>query len=146
MFPRSSKDSRTEALKDIELFSGSDKKTLAKITSITTEVECEPGRMLCQQGKAGDECFIIVEGSASVTIDGEEAGAVGPGAIVGELALLDPGPRTATVTSQTPMRLLVFSRSEFTTLLFSAPDVVRRMLKVEAHRVRQADEEAASAL
>jgi CRP-like cAMP-binding protein len=144
MFPKGKKDSRAEVLKDIDLFSGSDTKTLAKITSITTEVECEPGRELCRQGTAGDQCFIIVEGWASLIIDGEEVGGVGPGSIVGELALLDPGPRTATVTAQTPMRLLVFSRSEFTTMLFSAPDVVRRMLKVEARRVRQADQEPAT--
>ena len=134
------KDSRVTVLENIDLFSGSNTKTLERIASITTEVECEQGRVLCKEGVGGDECFMIVDGSASVTIGGNEIGTVGPGSIVGELALLDPGPRTATVTAATPMRLLVFSRSEFTTLIYSAPDVVRRMLTVEAHRVRLADQ------
>ena len=82
--------------------------------------------MLCQEGKSGNECFVVIEGEAAVTIGGDEVTTIGPGGFFGEMALLDGGPRVATVTATTDMRLLSLSRGEFTTLLADVPSVSRQ--------------------
>jgi CRP/FNR family cyclic AMP-dependent transcriptional regulator len=136
---QSSSAARAVALSHISLFEACNKKELAKIASITKDAEYQPGAVLCKEGVVGDECFIVLDGKAAVTIDGAEVAVLGDGAIIGELGLLDPGPRTATVTAQTPMHVLVLGRTEFTTLLYSTPDVVRRILVSVARRLRQAE-------
>ena len=136
---KTTKDARIAALSSIKLFEACSKKELEKIASITTEADYEPGAILCTEGVVGDECFIVLDGKAAVTIDGAEIAVLGEGSIVGELGLLDPGPRTATVTAQTPMHALVLGRTEFTTMLYSTPDVVRRILVSVARRLREAE-------
>ena len=64
---------------------------------------------------------------------------IGPGGFFGEMALLDGGPRVATVTAKTDMRLLSLSRGEFTTLLADVPSVSRKMLEAVGARLRLAD-------
>ena len=79
----------------------------------------------------------MVEGTASALSRGQEIGQVGPGSFFGELALLDGGPRTATVRALTPMLTLVLDRSAFDELLERAiPSVGRRMLVTLAERIR----------
>jgi mannose-6-phosphate isomerase-like protein (cupin superfamily) len=67
----------------------------------------EPGDTLVQQGEHGDELFLLVDGVLAVVVDGDEVGEIGPGAIVGELASLEDGRRTATLTARTPCRVAV---------------------------------------
>ena len=133
-------DPRIAALSNIGLFEACTRKELAKIASLTTEVERSAGTVLCKEGTGADECAIVLEGAVSVTVGGKQVAVLGEGSILGELALIDPGPRTATVTAQTPLRMLVLSRRDFTTLIYSAPDVVRRILVTVARRLRQAEQ------
>jgi CRP/FNR family transcriptional regulator, cyclic AMP receptor protein len=86
--------------------------------------------------KRGQEFFVIISGSASVDRGGVHLADVGPGDFQGEIALLDGGPRTATVTATTPMKLLVATHREFSSLLDTTPLIARRMLPALAHRVR----------
>jgi CRP-like cAMP-binding protein len=132
-------DPRINILSEMSLFAACRDKELAKVVSITTEIRRGAGEVLCTEGDRADECFILVEGTAVVTIAGKLVAELGPGSIIGELSLLDPGPRTATVAALTPIWMLVLSRREFTTLLYSAPDVVRRILSSMAHRLREAE-------
>jgi len=67
----------------------------------------EPGDTLVQQGEHGDDLFLLVDGVLAVIVDGDEVGEIGPGAIVGELASLEGGKRTATLTARTPCRVAV---------------------------------------
>ena len=93
--------------------------------------------MLATEGTPGEDFVIVVEGTASATSRGEEVGQIGPGSFFGELALLDGGPRTATVRALTPMLVLVLDRSAFDELVDRAiPSVARRMLATLAGRVR----------
>ncbi|HKX74119.1 MAG TPA: cyclic nucleotide-binding domain-containing protein [Acidimicrobiia bacterium] len=66
-----------------------------------------PGESIVQQGARGSELFLILDGIAEVSIDGEVVALAGPGAILGERAALEGGIRTATVTAQTPVRVAV---------------------------------------
>jgi hypothetical protein len=67
----------------------------------------EPGETLVEQGAPGDELYLILDGVLAVEIDGEEVAEIGPGAIVGERALLEGGSRTATLNARTRCRVAV---------------------------------------
>jgi CRP-like cAMP-binding protein len=130
-------DERIQLLKQVWLFERCTHKELVALARLATPVTVEQGRVLAKEGAPGREFMVVVEGSASATSDGEEVGKVGPGSFFGELALLDGGPRTATVRAETPMLVLVLDRSEFNSLVDrSIPSVARRMLVTLAERLR----------
>ena len=87
----------------------------------------------------GVEFFVIVEGVATATRNGMQLAVLRPGNFFGELALLDGGPRTATVVADTDMHLLVFSRRDFSRLHSLAPTVAYKMLAELGARLRRAD-------
>lgn len=121
-------DDYYDLLSGVELFADLDRRSIRLIGSITTSIDRPAGTVLIEEGRPGLEAFVVVDGEASVTVDGHEVGVVGPGQIVGEGALLDNRPRTATVTALTPLRVLVLSRAEFNTLVDRVPAVTDRIL------------------
>jgi CRP-like cAMP-binding protein len=96
-----------------------------------------------EQGQPGREAFVIVDGRATVKVGDIEVATVGPGDHVGELALLDGGPRTATVTAATDMTVLVISQRAFFALLDDVPGLARKILGSLASMVRELDEQLA---
>ena len=133
-----SKDSRLGLLAAVGLFSGCTKKELQKIAPLTDIVVAKPGEVLAREGKPGEELFVIASGSARVTLRGDQIATLYPGDAFGEMALLSRGPRSATVTAQTPMTLYVLGPREFATLLDDVPQVGRKILKAMASRLRRA--------
>jgi CRP/FNR family transcriptional regulator, cyclic AMP receptor protein len=122
-------------LHEIDLFAQCTDKELEVIDALMTEVSLPAGRVLMREGDVGLECFVIEAGEAVVTRGGEELARRGPGTIVGELALIDHGPRTATVTAATPVTAYVLNRGEFASLLADAPDVAEKVTReLEARR------------
>ena len=103
------------------------------------QVELAEGRVLCEQGSIGREAFIILEGSAEVKRNGRKVATFGPGDCFGELALLDHGPRTATVTASTPLKVLVIGAREFAGILDEVPPIAHKLLKALASRIRELD-------
>jgi CRP/FNR family cyclic AMP-dependent transcriptional regulator len=85
---------------------------------------------------------VILEGSVAVTRDGKALATLGPGDYLGEIALLDDGPRTATATAETGARLLVLAHREFHSLIDEYPDVRSAVLQSLAERVRRLDAKA----
>jgi CRP/FNR family cyclic AMP-dependent transcriptional regulator len=134
------KDQRINLLKGVDLLSGCTKNELRQIASLTTELEAAPGQVLAEQGKPGQEFFILVEGRAKASRNGVVLATLAPTDFFGELALLDGGDRTATVVAETDLRLLVLSRGEFKHLCLSYPSVAHRMLAELGARLRRADE------
>jgi voltage-gated potassium channel len=137
--------SYTELLGQVELFRGCTKRELSAIASTTTAVDQPAGAVMCRQGSIGTQAFVIVDGKAVVSIDGVDVAEVGPGSFFGEMALLDGGPRVATVTAATPMHLLVLSRPDFNRLILDVPKVARRMLEAVGIRLRQVEQSTSSA-
>lgn len=133
------RDARIDQLSQVDLFRGCPKRELAVIAGLTTPAEVRDGTVLCRQGEAGHEAFVIVEGEASVTIHDAEVARLGPGTFCGEMALLEHGYRSATVTAAGPMTVLVLSASEFELLVRDAPTVTRRMLVALSKRLRTAE-------
>ena len=87
----------------------------------------------------GREAFVIRTGSATVRRNGKKVTTLGPGAVVGELSLLDRGPRTATVTADTECELLVIDQRHFAGVLQDVPTLASKMLAVLAGRIRDFD-------
>lgn len=127
-----------EHLRAVPLFAGCTDHELREIAGLTTEVDLPAGKELCRQGGPGREAFVILDGEARVEADGIELARLGPGAVCGELALLDGGTRTATVTTLTPLRVLAMSISEFAELT-RRPGVSQRVLATLAGRLRVTD-------
>jgi CRP/FNR family cyclic AMP-dependent transcriptional regulator len=134
------RNQRVQLLRDIDLFRGCSAVELGRISSLTTEHRCEAGAVLTKQGEPGLEAFIIVEGEASANRNDRMIAHLGPGALVGELALLDGDRRTATVVADTDLRLLVLSQREFSSLLGAAPSVGRKIIGQLGKRLRKATE------
>jgi CRP-like cAMP-binding protein len=132
-------DPKLERISQVQLFSGCSKRELARIAALCEEVEVPAGKVLMRQGDPGNECLVIVEGTAKATIRGRESRMMGPGECFGEMALLDRAPRTATVTAEGDMRLLVLGSREFSTLIGEMPSVARKVLAAVASRVRSAE-------
>ena len=129
---------RLSLLREIPLFAASSDRELATIDSLVSDIEVEPSEILTSEGGHGAETFIVIEGKASVSIAGEHVADIGPGDFVGEMAMIDLRPRTATVRAETKMRLLVVGPADFMNLI-QQPSVAVRMLKRVVERLRAAE-------
>jgi CRP-like cAMP-binding protein len=128
---------RVDHLQQASLFANCTKDELRTIASLTSMKEVTPGAVLAEQGTTGREFFVVTDGSATASRNGEWLADLGPGSFFGELALLDGGPRTATVVADTEMTVLVLSRHEFTSLEYSAPSVAHKVLVELGARLRR---------
>lgn len=136
------KDLRLEHLGSTWLFSTCTKKELGLIGRASDEVTVDAGRLLCEEGKPGFEFFLILEGRASVSRSGRKIATLRPNQYFGELSLLDRKPRSATVTSETPMRLLVLDQRQFDGIMDQVPGLAHKLLTAMAARLREADSKA----
>lgn len=128
-----------ELLSEVALFSACNKSQLRRIASLVDRIDVPEGKVLTRQGSPGQQCFVIAEGQAKATMRGRGSASLGPGSFFGEMSLLDHGPRSATVTAETDMHLLVLGSREFYSLLVDAPTVTRQIMRVLAERLREAE-------
>jgi len=128
-----------ENLAEIPLFSALNKRDLQRIAKASNEVTIEAGRVMVDQGDMGREAFVIIDGTATVSRNGRKVGTVGPGAAVGEMSLLDHGPRTARVVADTEVTALVLSAREFGGVIEEVPGLAHKLLGQLASRVRELD-------
>jgi CRP/FNR family cyclic AMP-dependent transcriptional regulator len=140
-----SQDTKVEALRRAPLFEGLSRKELANLARVSEDLEVEPGKVLCAEGKTGHEFFVIVDGKVKVTRKKRSLGTRGSGDFFGEIALLEDIPRTATVTAETPVRLFVLTRKDFRHLLDENPRVERKVLHVLARRLAETSKDPALA-
>jgi CRP-like cAMP-binding protein len=110
---------------------------LARVGELADDVEAETGALLVDQGRVGQECYLILDGQAGVFANGEHIATVGPGMMVGEMALVEHRPRNASVVAETPMRLLAFDTRHFRQLLEEMPKARDRVMETLAARLHQ---------
>ena len=137
------KKPRTATLRrigDVEPFTSCTDDELAIVASNTWDHSAPAGAVLTQEGRLGREWIVIVRGTAVVRVGSDEVARLGPGDVIGEVALLDQGVRTATVVAETPVEALVASAPEFDRILARVPSVSRAMLVGLARRLRAADD------
>ena len=128
-------DARVDRLRSVPLFSGCSDKELAFIASRADQVDLPAGKVLTEKGKSGGDFFIILEGKAEVdTVPAKRS--LGPGDFFGEIALIDNGPRTATVKATTPMRCLVLGHSQFRDVLHQNGEIAVKILRAVTERLR----------
>ena len=133
------RDSKLDLLGNISLLAGCTKGELRRIASLADEIDVPKGKVLTRQGEPGRECFVIVNGTATASMRGRRSSPMGPGSFFGEISLLDGGPRSATVTAETDMRLLVLTSQGFSSLVRETPTVASRVMRALAGRLRDAE-------
>ena len=126
-------------LQRVHLFEACSSRQLRAIARIAEVQEVPAEAVLARSGEPGDRFFVIVDGSARVEVSPQNQGRMGPGSFFGEISLLDGEPRSATVTADTAMRLLVIPRRDFVTLLREVPSLTERMLITLCQRLRNAE-------
>jgi CRP-like cAMP-binding protein len=123
-------------LAKVAFFEGFSDEELSRVLQLAEEVAAEQGAVLIDQGRVGQECFVILEGEAGVYVSGEHVATNGPGSMIGEMALVEHRPRNATVVAETEMRLLAFDTKAFKTLLEEMPKAHDRVMEILAARLR----------
>lgn len=120
-FRKSDVGATIDDLSHLALFAKLDNADLHRVAELGEPVEAEAGAHLIEQGDVGTECFLVLEGEAGVFSGDDHVATIGPGSIVGEMALIGHRPRNASVVAQTPMRLLAFDIAAFNRLLDDMP-------------------------
>src|SRR5687767_9829038 len=134
-----SKKAYVEHLRNIPLFQSFSQKDLEKVAKAGDEVSMKAGSLIVDQGQMGREAFVILDGTVTVKRNGKKVATSGPGTIVGELSLLDHGPRTATVTAESDVTLLVLSQRTFLAVVDDVPALSHKLLSSLANKVRELD-------
>jgi CRP/FNR family transcriptional regulator, cyclic AMP receptor protein len=135
-------DDKLELLQRVPLFAGLDREGLEQLGRIAEEIEAQVGTDLTHEGRHEGYFFVIVSGSVRIDRGGQTINTMGPGDFLGEIALLDGGPRTATATTDAPSRLLKITYQEFHQLLDTSPGVRTAVLEAAGARLRAMDAES----
>jgi CRP/FNR family transcriptional regulator, cyclic AMP receptor protein len=128
-----------DSLKNVALFSACSNKELEKVAKATDEIRMTAGTLIIDQGQTGREAFIIVDGEVTVKRNNRKIATLGPGTVVGEMSLLDKGPRTATVVCETNCTLLVIDQRRFLGVIDSIPAISHKLMAGLASRIRDLD-------
>ena len=120
------------------LFAKTSEVELSRVASLADELHVEAGERLTIEGEPGNTFFVIAKGTANVARGGQRLAGLGPGSYFGEIALIEQGPRTATVTAESRMWLFVFDASGFASLMNGIPAVADEIFRALARR-KQAD-------
>jgi CRP-like cAMP-binding protein len=124
-----------DLLKQVPLFSRCSKKELEEVAQLADELDLPEGRNLATEGATGKEFVVIIEGGADVRRKGRKINTLRSGDFLGEIALIAGVPRTATVTTTQPSRVLVVTAPAFKRLMRDSPSIQLKVLEALAHRM-----------
>jgi CRP-like cAMP-binding protein len=128
-------DAKIELLKQVPLFERCSKAELRQVARLVVEVEFPAGRDLTREGDRGKEFFVLLDGRAEVRRRGRVVKELSSGDFLGEIALVADVPRTATVTTLTPGRVLVMTAHDFRALMHDVPSLQPKVLYALAMRL-----------
>ena len=134
--PRSTLSSSADTLEQVPLLDELSKRDRQRLAKALRERTFRSGQEIVVEGRTGDGFFIILEGKAAVTIGGKLIQVIGPGDYFGEMALLDGGERTATITADGELRCATMTAWDFKSFVLDNPKVAWAMLQTLASRVR----------
>ena len=135
------KDPKVEMLRSIPIFSKCGTHDLEQVAQLVDEIELPAGKTLIREGDRGAEMFLLVSGKARVERKGKTIGEFGPGAVLGEMALISEAPRNATVTAIEPLRAFVVAHREFHSLMDGHPQFRMKVFEGLAEKVRRLEED-----
>lgn len=137
------RDEKLEKLRQVPLFAHLDKRETERLSMLADELDVPDGQVLTRQGASGGEFFIVLEGQVAIEKNGERIATMNPGDFLGEIALIDGKPRTATARADGNARLLAIGRAPFHALMDEFPSVRVNVLQALAERVRAHEPENA---
>jgi CRP/FNR family cyclic AMP-dependent transcriptional regulator len=137
-------DRKLDHLSQVKMFSSLNKKELGLVAKAADIIKVAAGTDIVKEGEIGHEFYLILQGSAVVRRNGRKTASLEAGRYFGEMALLDKGPRTATVTADQDSELIVLGQREFMAILDQVPMVAHKLLVTMAGRLREADDRAIS--
>ena len=129
-------DPKIKALKEVPLFAHCSQKELEFVASRTDETQAPAGTELTHQGSLGSTFYVLLDGEADVTIDGKHRRTLKQGDFFGEISMLDRGPATATVTTTSPVRLMVMSHAQFRDAIKVNDDLLLHVMRAMGERLR----------
>jgi len=129
-----------ERLRRLPLFGELDHHDLSTIAHHVGEMEAPEGQVLFEQGSIPYEMFVIEEGTAEVTKDGQTVGTIGPGDVVGEIALLRFQRRMASVRVTSPIRAVTVSADDLQVIEEEMPEIAGQLRSIMARRERELTE------
>jgi CRP-like cAMP-binding protein len=122
-------------LRPVPLFAALSGRDLDRLGALAREIELPAGRTVIREGERGRELYVLAEGQAKITKNGRRVSTMHPGDFFGEIALVTGIPRTTTVLTETPVRLLVVGRADFQRLLREQPAIAGKVLESLAQRL-----------
>jgi CRP/FNR family transcriptional regulator, cyclic AMP receptor protein len=128
-----------EVLARVPLFSGLERRDLERIANTFKQRNYHAGDTIASEGQGGAGFFVIGEGTARVTVHGEDRATLGPGDYFGEIALIDEGARTASVIADTDMTTYAMTFWEFRPIVETDSRIAWKLVQALAHRLREAD-------
>jgi CRP/FNR family cyclic AMP-dependent transcriptional regulator len=131
-----------DVLRDIPLFAPLSKRHVKRIANLARPRRFATGSAIVRKGQRGETFYVVLDGEATVSLPKGRSAKIGAGDFFGELALLDGGPRTATIIAKTPVLTMAIGRRSFLKLVKSDSDLSLGLLKTMAERLRGADEAA----
>lgn len=123
-------------LRALAFFEGFTDGDLDRVAELADDLEVEAGTCIIDQGRVGQECFVVESGEVGVYAGDEHIVTLGAGSMIGEMALVDRRPRSASVIAETEVRLLAFDTKAFRTLLSEMPIAEERVLGLLAARLK----------
>lgn len=133
--------SKVEALRQVSLFQAMSDAELETLSRHVDEVALNAGDKLATQDQHEPQMFVLVDGAARVERNGTRIADLGPGDVVGEIALIDQGPRTADVVVEEDGKAYVMHSRDFLSTLDGSPGFAKAVLKALAGRLRSADDQ-----
>lgn len=140
------RDRYVEHLQGNPLFAAMSTKEMGELLRRADTVYFEPGREVFAEGARGEEFWIVIDGTLQVSRNGQVVGTLGPGDAFGELAIIDPAPRDATVVCTSKAELLVIDRRVFWSVIDEFPAIAHNVMVGMARRLRSADHSGSSSL
>lgn len=126
-----------DILRSVPLFQGMTNHSIDTIAGLADETTFSVGDELVREGEPGDSFLVLVDGAAEVRQGGRTLRTLGPGEFLGEIALIDGGPRTATVVATDEIRALRVDRAGFSKLMNEFPVIRLDLVTALTHRLRQ---------
>jgi CRP/FNR family transcriptional regulator, cyclic AMP receptor protein len=130
---------RQAILSQVPLLAGLRAKDLRHLARACQVVSLAAYSPVVQQGEPGDAGYVIIDGTAEVRRNQRKVAELGPGAVFGEMAIVDGGPRSASVTMRTQGELLRIPQGAFDELLGASPEAARRLIAHLSGRIRELD-------
>ncbi len=128
-----------DLLRKVSLFAGLDDRQLESLAEEFNERRFNPGDPIALEGEGGLMFFVVESGEASVEVQGQEVGRLGPGNSFGEIALIDRRPRTASVKALTELRTYGLPVFVFRPFVEARPEVAWKLLEAMADRLEAAE-------